>query len=231
MKNNDDLQFDEFVKKVKPDAGSTDDPISILAGYIGESPVEGHVRLYYDERLNRFTDIPKSAIVFSQQFSKEESPLGGSKLWIKRSGMAASTAQTPAASQKNYLAGDLYETYSNQMYEPQHGSRSAVPAFRPTLLFSHCKIHPTVTDPWCPYPTEICTHTSACHHNEAQPAYHVKPTVADPWCPYPTEICTHTAICRHNEAQPAYHVKPTVVDPWCPYPTEICTHTKSCRRY
>lgn len=106
------IVLDSFVKNVRPDPKATD-PIIYLSGFLGDSPVEGNVRVYADPQLSSFVDVPRSAILHAVQNTAEEDPLGGSKLWIKQSDIAN---QAPLGS--SYLEGDIYSNYATNMYQP-----------------------------------------------------------------------------------------------------------------
>ena len=141
MANSNQVAFDDFIKKVKPDA-NVHEPMVLMAGYVGESPVEGHVRVYHDEALNHFTDIPKSDIAHAEKFTKEESPMGGSKLWVKQKAAAQNSGN-----QNDFLQGDLYQHYANQMFEPQ--AAIAQPLIPPTTAPIICN-PPSILDIQCP---------------------------------------------------------------------------------
>lgn len=106
------IAVDEFVKNVRPDAKSTE-PIVYLSGFVGESPVEGHIRVYADVALNQFVDIPKTAIAHSTPLTKEESSLGGSHLWVKQNEVASNPM--PGSP---FLHGDIYNQYRRDLYQP-----------------------------------------------------------------------------------------------------------------
>jgi len=106
------IVLDSFVKNVRPDPKATD-PIIYLCGFLGDSPVEGNVRVYADPQLSSFVDVPRSAILHAVQNTPEEDTLGGSKLWIKQADIAN---QSPLGS--SYLEGDIYTNYATNMYQP-----------------------------------------------------------------------------------------------------------------
>jgi hypothetical protein len=116
------IKYDAFVKAVRPDSKSTEDTVH-LEGFIGESSVPDHFRLYSDASLNEFVEIPTDAVLHAIANSKEESPLGGSKLWIKKS--AVYTYGNPAMTnrpQASFLDGDLMQGYMDSMYQPDAGA-------------------------------------------------------------------------------------------------------------
>ncbi|MCU0469902.1 MAG: hypothetical protein MUF58_15005 [Arcicella sp.] len=112
------IKYDAFVKAVRPDPKSTEQTV-YLEGFIGESSLPDHFRLYTDASLNDFVEIPTNAVVHSIANTKEESALGGSKLWVKKD--AIYTYGNPAMTnrpQGSFLEGDLYQGYMDSMYQP-----------------------------------------------------------------------------------------------------------------
>jgi hypothetical protein len=111
------IQYDAFVKAVRPDSKATESTV-FLEGFIGESSLADHFRLYSDASLNDFVEIPTNAVVHSIANSKEESALGGSKIWVKKD--AIFTYGNPAMDnrpQASFLDGDLYQGYMDNMFQ------------------------------------------------------------------------------------------------------------------
>lgn len=104
------VRYDDFVKNVRPDPGSTEQLV-LLNGYVGASTSDDKIRLYSDASLNEYADIAKADIVYS--LANADDPLGGSRIWVKQSANVnyADTAQ-------NYAQGDMYNNYMNDMYTP-----------------------------------------------------------------------------------------------------------------
>ncbi|MFN8290238.1 MAG: hypothetical protein U0U70_08280 [Chitinophagaceae bacterium] len=104
------IRYDDFVKNVRPDPGSSEQLV-LLHGYVGASTSDDKIRLYSDASLNEYADIAKADIVYS--LPNEDDPLGGSRFWVKQSATVnyADAAQT-------YAQGDMYNNYMNDMYTP-----------------------------------------------------------------------------------------------------------------
>ena len=107
------LRFDEFTALVHSDPNSSDQ-IVLLCGYIGKSNLDDHVRVYFDEELNNFVEVPESDILHCIPKDKSEDSLGGSRLWIKQSTIVTygdpSSANRPKSS---FLEGDLMQAYGD----------------------------------------------------------------------------------------------------------------------
>jgi hypothetical protein len=109
------IVHDDFVSAVRPESKS-DYPVIYLSGYINKSPKEGCIRLYTDPNLNNYVDILESEILHSVQNTKEEDPLGGSKLWVKSNDVASKGGAVAGS----FLAGNLFSNYAANMYQPGH---------------------------------------------------------------------------------------------------------------
>ena len=77
------VRYDDFVGRIVKDPNEPPNA-TLLSGYLGSSSEEAHVRLYLDEGLSRYVEIPEKAILHTQELPPEQSPLGGSLVWIDR---------------------------------------------------------------------------------------------------------------------------------------------------
>lgn len=107
------LRFDEFVKNIRPDPKSND-PLVMLQGYIGKSDLDGHVRVYSDPALSDFIDLPERDICYADPVKPEEDPLGGSRLWVRKT--TVFTAGDPNLANRiksSFLEGDLVNAFGS----------------------------------------------------------------------------------------------------------------------
>ena len=103
--------YDDWVGQVRPDPRNTDQ-LTLVQGYLGQSSESGHVRVYSDESLNNFVEVPEDAIVHAQQLSPSESSLGGSKLWLRSDAVIVYGDPKSANRPKTtFLEGDLMQQY------------------------------------------------------------------------------------------------------------------------
>lgn len=108
------VRRDDFIKNVRPDPKSTDELVT-LRGYIGDSDLDGHVRVYADAGLSDFIELPERDILYSDPVSKEEDPLGGSRLWVKKTTIFTTGNPNHANRIKSsFLQGDLVKAFGNQ---------------------------------------------------------------------------------------------------------------------
>lgn len=113
------LRYDAFVDQVRPDPKSVDEPITIIAGFIGKSNERGHVRVYFDETLTSFIDLKEADILYAEPLPEDSSPLGGSKLWVKAK--AEYQFGDPGAKERpkmSFLQGDIIAAYQRQFELP-----------------------------------------------------------------------------------------------------------------
>lgn len=104
------LRYDDFVGRLVQDPKDPQ-PVTLLSGYLGSSSEEGHVRLYLDEELCRYVEIPEKAIRHTQELSPEQSPLGGSLVWIDRDAEVLHGAAGSERRKATFLEGQIAQDY------------------------------------------------------------------------------------------------------------------------
>lgn len=57
--------------------------LRMISGFVGESSIKGHTRVYLDVELRRYLDIPSEGIVHAKVLPEASSPLGGVHLWVR----------------------------------------------------------------------------------------------------------------------------------------------------
>ena len=107
------LKLDSFIGVIRPNPNSSEQA-TLLQGYIGKSNVDGHIRVYFDDELNNFVEVPVKDILHCISNDKSENPLGGSRLWVKMSTVI--TYGDPASANRpksSFLEGDLMQAYGD----------------------------------------------------------------------------------------------------------------------
>jgi len=135
------FEFDDWVGVVRPDPRSTEQ-LTLLQGFIGQSSETGHIRVYSDESLNGFVEVPEESIVYAQKVSATESALGGSRIWV-RSDVVVTYGDPKSANRpkSTFLEGDImqqYGTFAGQPDTTQMGGQ------------------PDTTGQLAPVPTNLC---------------------------------------------------------------------------
>src|ERR1051325_6053156 len=70
-----------FVDQIVKDPNNPPNAL-LLQGYLGASSEDKHVRLYLDPQLSDYVEIPEDAVLHTVNIPPEQSPLGGSYVWI-----------------------------------------------------------------------------------------------------------------------------------------------------
>ena len=180
------IRLDELTSKIVGDPNSPSEA-QLVIGFLGESSEPDHTRIYWDAALSSYIDAATTDILHSEALPKELSPLGGSYIWLRREASVFFSGITSERRKAKFLEGPLAAAYGAMAGQGAVTARlGAVPAAAPG-------VRQTIADPWCPYPSEICTFAGPCR--QATPAA-IRQTVADPWCPYPSEICTFAGPCQ-----------------------------------
>lgn len=282
------LRMDEFVAKAVPDpknAGAT----QLVSGFLGASPEPDHTRIYWDASLSTYVDVKTADIFHSEPLPKEQSPLGGSYIWLKRDGQVSFGSAAGQSKKAKFFEGPLMTAYGGQFgaavetgmapmgggvplpYSYQIWCRQSAlyPCASHPCSYLECSaLCPPHTLAACPTTPNCVAASPACapagfaapvQGQGVQMAGGVPQAVLSnfPGCfhsfggycggPHPSGACpmlepgTVRGTCggdprRDLEMQglaaaqaaaaPAH--RPTIVDPWCPYPSEICTHVGAC---
>ena len=148
------LRFDDFIEKVRPNPKSTD-ALVLLQGYLGQSDLSDHVRIYFNPELSDFIELPEREICYAEPVKSEEDALGGSRLWVRKT--AVFTTGDPAHTNRaksSFLEGDLLKAFGGQAADFRAGIGNNIPsAFLEqgcvphTEPFGVCNVH-TKQD-WC----------------------------------------------------------------------------------
>jgi hypothetical protein len=156
------VRLDDFVGRIVQDPSQPPE-LLLLSGYLGASSEEGHVRLYLDEELSRYVELPEKAIRHTQELPPEQSPLGGSLVWLDRGAEvlhgSASEERRKATFLEGQIAQDFIGAGSGEGAQQEGGGEAGAAA--PTRLlgcqsaFNPC-IPPTEFGPNCQSSFQIC---------------------------------------------------------------------------
>ena len=110
-----DVPRDGFVGRVVQDPKQPPNAL-LLTGFVGDSAEEGHLRLYSDPSLSQYVDVPEEAVLHSEPLPMDQSPLGGSHLWVRsdakllpQGGGAQQQQQQQQQQQAGFLGGQLFQ--------------------------------------------------------------------------------------------------------------------------
>jgi hypothetical protein len=193
----------EFVARLVKDPRRPPDTV-LLQGFVGASAEAGHTRLYFDTQLSSWVDIPNDAVLHTEEISKEQSPLGGSYVWVDRSAQLVPGRAERARVEARYLEGavvqeNLAATQAGFQGPGVLGPVTTLPiCTTPSVVLTACPTNSIICQASpsvlrsCPTMIDGCGHPSAviiCH-----------PSVVSP-CPTHQVTCpTQPAICGHPSA-------------------------------
>jgi hypothetical protein len=188
----------EFVGRLVKDPRHPPDTI-LLQGFVGASAEAGHTRLYSDAQLTSWVDIPNEAVLHTEEISKDQSPLGGSYVWIDRSAQVVPGRAERARVEARYLEGAVVQENLAATQPGFAGAGVPSPITAPPICAA-----PSVVLPACPTNSVIC-----------QPS----PSVVRP-CPTMIDGCGHPSlpiICQASVVIPCPTQQVT-----CPTRPAVC---------
>jgi hypothetical protein len=237
---------DELVAKLVKDAQAPPDTL-LLSGYVGASSEDGHTRLYFDPQLSDYVEIPNDAILHTQEIPKDQSPLGGTLIWIKRDAVLVHGKVGPNRLKAKFLEGRIQQELVNAQApagvpgQPPLPPRTLPDAagcptqFGPpcgaSLPFAFC---PSLGQIGCPsafcthFGPQCQTHQLGCTHfgpNCPTVVHTVCATCLGPLCQTHQPPCTHFGpnCPTAGPTIPAICcIPPTSPLHGCPPPTPLC---------
>ena len=167
----------DFVSKIVKDPKQPPNTL-LLKGYLGASSEEGHTRLYLDPQLSDYVEIPDDAILHTQEIADEQSPLGGSYVWIQRDAEIVHGSVGSNRLKAKFLEGRIYQEYMKGA-QFSGGGVQGIPISGPECHLAP----PTPGFPRCNFPPPPSWFPQQCITNPAFPPCNIQRT---PFCPPPT---------------------------------------------
>jgi hypothetical protein len=100
------LKPDELIEHLVPNASHIPD-VRVLGGFLGKSTREGYWRLYLTPSLNEYVEFAEDDVVHSHTFESDESPLGGTVIWLRREANLQHTRSASREAQADFLQGAI----------------------------------------------------------------------------------------------------------------------------
>jgi hypothetical protein len=200
-------KYDAFIAKVVSDPTKPPETL-LIQGFLGASSEADHTRVYADVTLDSYVDVANADIIHMEPLPKEQSPMGGSYLWIKKSADVLPGSGEAERKGAKFLEGPIAA-------QAAAGGQQAAPAAPITLPLVAC--HPTILVQACP---SLLVHLCPPSANHLCPSIQIKcPPTPQVVCP-PTPLCPPTPhlIC------PPPRTPFCPVSPFCPSVNVIC-HT------
>jgi hypothetical protein len=168
-----------LVKALVPDPSKPPTPSVKLIGLPGDSPDSGATRLWLDESLTAYVDVPTASVLHSQVLPDD----AGTILWVARDAQLTYGTVATQSAEASFLSGQI--TSSHMAGAAAAAGVAPTPITpRPSLVMP-C---PSTTVPCqvsfhftCPTPTALHTHLPPC------------PSL--PICPSETMPPSHCAPC------------------------------------
>jgi hypothetical protein len=180
---------DELVAKLVKDAQSPPDTL-LLSGHVGASSEEGHTRLYFDPQLSDYVEIPNDAILHTQEIPKDQSPLGGTFLWIKSDAVLIHGKVGPHRLKAKFLEGRIQQEF---LKGTQAGVRPPGPGAAPAAI--------SLSGHFCgPSVVQVCPSLHC-----ASLSFFCQPSVLEK-CPTAQVACTSFIQCQFTHNQPACNI-------------------------
>lgn len=110
MSSEANVRMDEFVSQIVTDPAQPPQTV-MVTGYVGESAVDEHTRVYFDRELNRYADVPNDAILHAVAHD------AGSTLWVARDAQVKPGRGMSRSARAPFLKGAIMEAYGNAAAE------------------------------------------------------------------------------------------------------------------
>jgi hypothetical protein len=107
------LKPDALIERLVPDASEIPD-VRVLVGFLGKSTRQGHWRLYLTPTLSEYVEFAQDDVVHSHAFGGDDSRLGGTVVWAKRSANLRHTRTGSREAQADFLQGALSASVSRR---------------------------------------------------------------------------------------------------------------------
>src|SRR5215471_4872414 len=104
------VRLDAFTSKVVPDPKNPSESL-LLTGFLGESSESKQTRIYWDASMGSYVDVDTADIIHSEPLPKEQSPLGGSYIWVKRSAEVSMGSMGGSTAKGKFFQGPLMTAY------------------------------------------------------------------------------------------------------------------------
>ena len=149
-------KLDDFTAKVVADPAKPQETL-LLQGFLGASSQPDHTRVYSDLTLVSYVDVANADIVHVEQLPRDQSPLGGSYLWVKKQAdVLPGTGTGELGAKAKFLQGPIVAE------APKVGA----PANQPGLFKTIPVRHAIRASSWWLVPTPLCRAVS-CRRRRA----------------------------------------------------------------
>ena len=191
------IRLDELTARAVPDPKNPEEAL-LVAGFVGASSEPEKTRIYWDASLSTYVDVDTADILHSEPLTKEQSPLGGSYIWLKRNAQVFFGSAGGQTTKGKFFEGPLMAAYSGQ-FGAAAGPGTAAPGAGLNLPYSlhvYCN------------PTPFCTQVVGCWQS--------------PYYPCVSYYCTRYVECRPTLLCPVNTAAGCFLTPNCPVASPGC---------
>jgi hypothetical protein len=104
------MEQDPLVEKLVPDPSELP-KVRVLIGWLGRSQREGYWRLYVTPSLDEYLEFREEDIRHNHNLNSNESPLGGTVVWISDAAEILQKSSTATAAEREFLRGEISQAF------------------------------------------------------------------------------------------------------------------------
>jgi len=104
------LAPEPLVESLMPDPSQHAGAMAIV-GFLGRSPRSGYWRLYMSPELSDYVEFGEADVVHTLPLSTQQSPLGGTSVWLKRDTELVYTRTVSLKAQAEFLQGPIMQDW------------------------------------------------------------------------------------------------------------------------
>jgi hypothetical protein len=163
-KNRGLIKQDRLAEQLVPNP-SDQQPTILLTGWLGKGAKEGFWRLYLTPAFDEYVQFADKEVVHTQAVQAEQSPLGGTMVWLHAGTILQHTKVINRQVQADFLSGKITSEFmaGSATSFPTGAARLAALGARPMSLDYRCSINPHIPVCQAPGVTENCGTFGACN--------------------------------------------------------------------
>ncbi|HBY94404.1 MAG TPA: hypothetical protein DEP84_10660 [Chloroflexi bacterium] len=142
------LEPDALIEHLVPDASQVPD-VRVLVGFLGKSTRERRWRLYLTPSLNEYVEFDEDDVVYSHTLESDESPLGGTVVWVRREANLLHTRSVSREAQADFLQGAITAGVSRR--RGRFGPARQLLAFQQYVQLASLAVHVSCVREFCEF--------------------------------------------------------------------------------
>ncbi len=146
------LKQDQLIEQLAPDPADPQATIQ-LRGWLGKGAREGFWRLYLTSQLDEYVQFQEKDVVHTQPIPPEQSPLGGTIVWLPAGTSLQHTRVATRQLQAGFLSGGITANFMAGAV-PSFAMAARRAVFAVGTAGVNCSVNPHI--PACQAPTTNC---------------------------------------------------------------------------